>query len=779
MIRYEDLTLALTADGSRIEVWKSPFGLGTSAPFVPPKLDAELESLLEATSLAYRDTRRPEPPPSDFGGDLAGLGRRLYDCLFPEAVAKLLLRSLTQAAASEGRLGVRIRLILRWPAHLRYLQSLPWETLNLVEASGGRFLARQVAISIVRTPMAEGHLASRDPVEPPLRVLLLLSQPSDSAVLTLEAEKLKIEAAFAKAAGLFGIAPPVLEVVAAPLTVDAFRAALRKGFHVVHFAGHGDFEAASGAGALLFENEDRSVHTFRGAQLAEHLQLCPGLRLVVLNACWSALPGADGEGEADLGVGTALAENGVPAVVAMQRPIADVAAVEFAGNLYAQLSLGDPLELAMCHARVKLAEQFPGSPSWAVPVLLMGAADGNIVVPAGQAANASSSLARHVRNVSWLIAEKTRDFVGRKFLFEEVRQRIADGDRCLVVTAEPGFGKTSFMAELVKRQRHIHHFNRLASADSNQTEHFLANVTSQLILKYKLPYPVLPVEAQRSSSFLLEICAEVARKLEGDEKLVLMVDALDEADDGEKATTRNRLDLPEVLPDRCVLLVTCRPEPGDKPPMNFEGGLSPIELHPEMAENLADTEDFVRLSLHQGQLPAFLEATGISGEELVRRLTERSKGNFMYLRYVLDDLQKGRFETGDLEKLPQGLKNYYGQQWQRLERQAGDRFFDLAVPTLAALTSIRQPVSVAWIASMIDRPPQERSQIAAMLLSLRQFLRIEDHPRKSRSKVYQLYHGSFHDFVRERPEIIEQEMDERVRLFIQDARKSPDPAGSP
>lgn len=771
MIRYEDLTLALTADGTRIEVWESPFGRGASGPFLAPKLDSELETLLDATSLAYRDARRHERP-ADFGGDLAALGRRLYSSLFPDEVAGVLLRSFTQAAASEGRLGIRIRLILRWPPHLRYLQSLPWETLSLVEESGSRFLARQVAISIVRTPMAKGHPATREPVEPPLRVLLLLSQPKDSTPLALEAEKQRIEAGFAKAAGFFGIAPPVLKVVAAPLTVDAFRAALREGFHVVHFAGHGDFEEASGAGALLFENEDRSVHAFRGATLAEHLQLCPGLRLVVLNACWSALPGADGEGEADLGVGTSLAENGVPAVVAMQRPIGDVAAVEFAGNLYAQLSLGDPLELAMCHARVKLAEKFPASPSWAIPVLLMGAADGNIVVPAGQAANASSSLARHVRNVTWLIAEKTRDFVGREFLFDKVGRKIAEGERCLLVTAEPGFGKTSFMAELVKRRRHVHHFNRLASADSNQTEHFLANVTAQLILKYKLPYPVLPVQAQRSSSFLLEICAEAARKLEGDEKLVLMVDALDEVDNGGQAITRNPLDLPEVLPEKCVLLVTCRPATANRPEMNFEGGPYKIELLAGMAENQADIAEFVRRSLDQGQIPAFLHATKLSGDQLVAQLVERSEGNFMYLRYVLDDLQKGRFEAGTIDHLPQGLRNYYQQQWQRLELQAGNRFFDLALPALAALTAIRQPLSASSIAQMIGRP-QDRSQIVAMLGSLRQFLRVEDHPQNPRAKVYQVYHGSFHDFVRCRPEIAELEMDEQVRLFIQESRKGP------
>lgn len=762
MIHYEDLTIALTEDGSQIEVWGSPFGRGQKAPFTPPEIGAPMEELLRGAEMDLRDMRRSVAGPT-VPAEIRRLGEKLFAALFPEPIADLLLRCATQAETSDGKIGVRIRLVLRWPERLRHLQALPWETIAQL---GGRHLSRQPWTSVVRTPLALGHAARRPPVEPPLRVLFLLSQPDDADPLQLEAEKKRVADGFASSAALYGIAPPQLEVMAAPLTVDAFRAVLRKGFHVVHFAGHGDFDER-GHGALLFENAQGKARPFAGAQLAEHLLLCPSLRLVVLNACWSALPGVDGEGEPDLGVGTALAEAGVPAVVAMQRPIADAAAIELAGNLYSHLILGDPLELALCHGRIALAEKFPDSPSWAVPVLLLGADSGEIVVPPGRPADGAAPITRHVRNVSRLIDEKTRDFVGRRFLFDLVGQEL-ERSSCILLKAEPGFGKTSFLAEMVKRHRHVHHFNRLASADANQTGHFLANICAQLILAHRLPHPVLPVDAQRGSAFLLQLCEEAAARLEPGRRLLLVVDALDEVDRQGEPTTRNPLDLPEVLPERCCMVLTARID--QAPPLHFEGPFFQKDLDARSGENFADLEEYVRRLLGRGAIPELCRRLGISEEAMVERLSQRSEGNFMYLRYVMEDLEKGRFEGDSFEKLPQGLENYYQQQWQRLEARTGASFYELAVPTLAALTAFRRPVSTDLIAQLIGRPG-DRPKILPILASLRQFLRIEDHPEVRGAKLYQLYHSSFHDFVRHRPEVAEQNIDEQVLRFFGPRRK--------
>ncbi len=57
MIRYEDFTLALTADGKEIEVWASPFGRGVRVPrAAEPR--SEVEAFLRQGDLPVRNVRR-------------------------------------------------------------------------------------------------------------------------------------------------------------------------------------------------------------------------------------------------------------------------------------------------------------------------------------------------------------------------------------------------------------------------------------------------------------------------------------------------------------------------------------------------------------------------------------------------------------------------------------------------------------------------------------------------------------------------------------------------
>jgi flagellar biosynthesis GTPase FlhF len=51
-----------------------------------------------------------------------------------------------------------------------------------------------------------------------------------------------------------------------------------------------------------------------------------------------------------------------------------------------------------------------------------------------------------------LIAERTRDFTGRKWGFAEIERWLSDpeGTRFFILTGEPGVGKTSITARLVQ-----------------------------------------------------------------------------------------------------------------------------------------------------------------------------------------------------------------------------------------------------------------------------------------------------------------------------------------
>ena len=103
--------------------------------------------------------------------------------------------------------------------------------------------------------------------------------------------------------------------------------------------------------------------------LADHKPL----RLVLLNACEGARGGSQ-----DIFSSTAsiLVRRGIPAVVAMQYPITDRVAVEFAGSFYESLADGLPVDAAVAEARKAVSIAVTDTVEWGTPVLFMRAADG-------------------------------------------------------------------------------------------------------------------------------------------------------------------------------------------------------------------------------------------------------------------------------------------------------------------------------------------------------------------------------------------------------------------
>jgi len=98
----------------------------------------------------------------------------------------------------------------------------------------------------------------------------------------------------------------------------------------------------------------------------------PSLRLVVLNSCEGARNSLT---DPFAGVAAGLIRQGVPAVVAMQFEITDEAAITFAGEFYAALAGGFPVDAAVAEARKAIYIQ-PNDIEWGTPVLYMRSSDG-------------------------------------------------------------------------------------------------------------------------------------------------------------------------------------------------------------------------------------------------------------------------------------------------------------------------------------------------------------------------------------------------------------------
>jgi hypothetical protein len=294
--------------------------------------------------------------------ELRALGERLAGAILPGAVRDLLLQA--RGAAAQPGSGLRLRLRLA-PAELN---ALPWELLWLpgeaaplcvsTDSVVARFLSLPVPVRALEAPR-------------PLRILGIAPRAAGVDSAKHKAALDSAAQASKRGAGEAGAAV-ALEWLDGTVTREAIRGALSAAeAHVVHFVGHGSFEA--GQPRLHLNDEHGDDFPTSAATVAGFFRNRDSVRLVVLNACQGA--GGD-SADALLGVAQQIAAQGVPAVIAMQWDIYDWAAQKFAAAFYQSLCSGPEageVETALTRGRAVLFDDAPDSRVFATPVLLLRA----------------------------------------------------------------------------------------------------------------------------------------------------------------------------------------------------------------------------------------------------------------------------------------------------------------------------------------------------------------------------------------------------------------------
>ncbi len=277
------------------------------------------------------------------------LGAQLFRALFAGNVQRRFDESIGLTSARGEVLRIRLHMNLDNPS-VAPLASVPWELLHYPEQR--KYLVQWPSTAVVR--YLDVPLAPIDPpvFAPPLRVLFVMANPRGDLDLTRERNEVKARLA----QGAMQIETECIEGA----TYRKLEACLHEQqFHIVHFMGHGGFDGRDGV--LLLENDAPrgGVAPITGAEFANLVMGASSLRLVVLNACRTAeavqAPGVDPFG----GVAPALVMAGVPAVVAMQFPISDAGAVDFADRLYSTLANGGTIEEAVRGGRRVIRHEWP------------------------------------------------------------------------------------------------------------------------------------------------------------------------------------------------------------------------------------------------------------------------------------------------------------------------------------------------------------------------------------------------------------------------------------
>jgi hypothetical protein len=244
---------------------------------------------------------------------------------------------------------------------------LPWEFLyherDFLAISDWTPIVRYLDLPTAREPLA---------VAPPLRILAMVSSPSNAPPLDVDRERENLE----RALGGFVDAGLVEISWLEQATLAELQRTLRRSgpFHVFHFIGHGGFDEQAKDGVLLLEDERGRGRFVPGLNLGVTLANHTSLRVAVLNSCEG---GREADDDPFAGVASSLVRSQIPAVLAMQFEITDRAAATFAGWLYESLADGYPVDAALSQARLAIFNE-PNPLEWGTPVLLMRVSDGRI-----------------------------------------------------------------------------------------------------------------------------------------------------------------------------------------------------------------------------------------------------------------------------------------------------------------------------------------------------------------------------------------------------------------
>jgi len=295
-------------------------------------------------------------------------GGRLFDALFQNDLLVCLERSFDEVRRRNATLRIKLRL-----TDVPELLNLPWE--YLFHRRRNLFLSQSTTSSLVH------FLELPDPVSTltvalPLRMLVVIANPTDLQAVDVEREWTNIQGALAELIERGMVIVDRLPNATLPELQSALR---RHDYHVIHFVGHGDFDKTTGQGHVIFADAQGQSNPMPGEVLAQLLHNERTLRLAVLNAC----EGTQAEGiqasnvSPFAGVAQLLVQQGVPAVIAMRHPISDEAAIAFSHEFYAALADGYTVDAAVTEGRVAVATRM-GNGEWGTPQLIMHAQNGRL-----------------------------------------------------------------------------------------------------------------------------------------------------------------------------------------------------------------------------------------------------------------------------------------------------------------------------------------------------------------------------------------------------------------
>ncbi len=252
-----------------------------------------------------------------------------------------------------------------------------------------------------------------------------------------------------------------------------------------------------------------------------------------------------------------------------------------------------------------------------------------------------------------LIKEKTKLFCGRRFVFDTIEEFFKNNPNgYFTVVGDAGMGKSAIAAQYIVEHPEAICFFNIRAEGINRSDLFLKKIRQQLIKRYNLK--------TASDADLPTLLTEVSEKLSASERLVIVVDALDEVD---QELSGNILFLPYILPEGVYFILTRRPYNQKEKRLHVSPNIptQELDLREYSNESNQDVKEFILWSLNYGEYQYALNQWIQKQESLyidnfIEVIAVKSENNFMYLRYVLPAIANGFYNNMSLDALPIGLE---------------------------------------------------------------------------------------------------------------------------
>lgn len=332
-------------------------------------------------------------------------------------------------------------------------------------------------------------------------------------------------------------------------------------------------------------------------------------------------------------------------------------------------------------------------------------------------------------------------YVGRGWLEREVKAFLLEHDRgYFILEAEAGLGKTTFLAHLVHTYGWVRHFCGLKSG-AQTVEGALKGIMGQLALAYELDFGagvcVRPASHQQPAN-LHELFGRAAEANRTGQKIVLIIDALDQA---ETPDHENALGLPFSLPKGVYIIAAQRP------------AAVTLKLNPDMPQrfytlaadderNEQDVRRFLEQAVTWPGVARALARGGASAEQLIDTLVKKCSGVWVYLYFVMHEIEGGRRTLTQLD-LPDGLAKYYLDCWTRERSRSIENWDRLWLPLLAELAARWEPVTIEELCASAGHLADRREAGRLMEEEWCAFIHASGRDEERR---YRFYHATLHEF---------------------------------